>query len=54
VKVTVNKRIRFEGMVRPDVEQMLKDQIFLGRGWRYFTGVIDIDLASPPTTARSH
>lgn len=50
VKVIVNKRIRFDGMVKPDVEQMLKDQVFLGRGWRYFTGVIDIDLAPPATT----
>ena len=33
---------------------MLKDQLFLGRGWRYFTGVIDIDVTKhaefkPPT-----
>jgi pimeloyl-ACP methyl ester carboxylesterase len=51
VTVTVNKRPRFEGMVKPDVEQMLNDQVFLGRGFRYFTGVIDIDLAPPPTTS---
>jgi hypothetical protein len=29
---------------------MLKDQLFLGRGWRYYTAVIDVDLAPPPTT----
>jgi hypothetical protein len=22
--------------------------VFLGRGWRYFTAVVDIDLAPPP------
>src|SRR5256886_1160029 len=33
VTVSVNKRGRFEGMVKPDVEQMLKDQVFLGRGF---------------------
>jgi hypothetical protein len=26
---------------------MLKDQIFLGRGWRYFTAIIDLDLTQP-------
>ena len=36
-------------MLTPDVEPMLKDQLFLGRGWPYYTAVIDIDLA-PPTT----
>jgi hypothetical protein len=54
VTVTVNKRVRFEGMVTPSVDTMLKDQIFLGRGWRYFTGAIDIDLSPPPATTRSH
>jgi hypothetical protein len=29
---------------------MLKDQLFLGRGWRYFTGVIDVELVDRPTT----
>lgn len=44
VTVTVNKKGRFEGMAEPDPEEMLKDQLFLGRGWRYFTTVIDLDL----------
>ncbi|WP_428939098.1 alpha/beta hydrolase-fold protein [Fontivita pretiosa] len=48
VIVTVNRKPRFEGMVRPDIEQMLKDQLFLGRGWRYYTGVIDIDFGAAP------
>jgi pimeloyl-ACP methyl ester carboxylesterase len=51
VTVTVNKKTRFEGQVKTDLAQMLDDQLFLGRGWRYFSGVIDIDLApSAPTT----
>jgi hypothetical protein len=49
VTVLVNNKTRFEGMLTPDVEPMLKDQLFLGRGWRYYTGVIDIDLAPPST-----
>ena len=50
VIVTVNKRVRFNDKVTPSVDAMLKDQVFLGRGWRYFTGVIDIDLSPPPVT----
>lgn len=56
VTVIVNRKVRFEGMVKPSVEEMLKDQIFLGRGWRYFTGVVDIDfdvITSRPSTTRS-
>jgi predicted esterase len=49
VTVIVNKKPRFEGMVKPSVDVMLKDQLVLGRGWRYFTGVVDIDLAPPAT-----
>jgi len=50
VTVAVNKRVRFQGLVKPSVDTMLKDQIFLGRGWRYYTAAIDIDLSPPPTT----
>jgi hypothetical protein len=56
VTVEVNKRVRFEGLVRPSITEMLKDQIVLGRGWRYYCGQIDIDLAPPstqPTTGPS-
>jgi len=49
VNVIVNGRQRYEGMLRPSIEAMLSDQLFLGRGWRYFTGVIDIDLAPAST-----
>jgi hypothetical protein len=62
VTVVVNKKVKFQGIVKPSVEEMLKDQIFLGRGWRYYPGVIDIEMVPPPatqptsqpTTKRSH
>ena len=53
VRVTVNKKVQFEGKVTPSAAEMLKDQLFLGRGWRYFTGVIEIDLAPPPATTET-
>jgi hypothetical protein len=51
VKVTVNGQTRFEGVVPQSTEEMLKDQIFLGRGWRYYTAVVDLDLTQSPATA---
>jgi hypothetical protein len=48
--VFVNKKGKFEGFVKPSIDQLLKDQLFLGRGWRYFTGVIDIDLTAGGAT----
>ena len=56
VTIIVNKKPRFEGLVKPNVAEMLNDQLFLGRGWRYYTGVVDLDLtqsnaATQPTTA---
>lgn len=44
VSVTFNRVPRFESIVKLSIEEMLKDQLFLGRGWRYYTGVIDIDF----------
>jgi hypothetical protein len=49
VSVTVNGRNRFEGFLKPSMTDMLNDQLFLGRGWRYFTAVIDIDFGEPAT-----
>lgn len=49
VTVTVNGKQRFQKKIAADVGPMLKDQLFLGRGWRYYTAVIDIDLAPPST-----
>ena len=31
----------FEALVQPSVDVMLKDQLFMGRGWRYYTGMVD-------------
>ncbi len=58
ISVNVNGRTRFEGYVKPSVTEMLNDQLFLGRGWRYFTAVVNIDFGEPatgpvaPTTGR--
>lgn len=45
VIVNFNRVPRFEGLVQLSIEEMLKDQLFLGRGWRYYIGVIDIDFS---------
>jgi len=47
VSVIVNGRGRFEGFLKPSTIDMLNDQLFLGRGWRYFTAVVDIDFGEP-------
>ncbi len=52
VSVVVNKRPRFEGIVKPNIEEMLKDQLFFGRGWRYYTATIDIDLSTDRPATR--
>jgi hypothetical protein len=49
VRVVVNKKGRVEGYLKPSIDEMLKDQVFLGRGWRYYTSVVDIDLVEPTT-----
>ncbi|HUB24910.1 MAG TPA: hypothetical protein VL992_05730 [Tepidisphaeraceae bacterium] len=48
VTVIINGRTRFSGLLTPDLDGMLKDQLFLGRGWRYFTVSVDLDLTSSP------
>ena len=53
VTVIINNKTRFEGMVTPSLDEMLKDQIFLGRGWRYFTAVLDIDLSPRASTTQT-
>lgn len=50
VSVVVNNRPRFEAILTPSIDSMLKDQLFLGRGWRYYTGVIDITFGDTPAT----
>jgi hypothetical protein len=47
VTVIVNKKPRFEGKLKQSIEEMLKDQLALGRGWRYYTAVVDIDFGAP-------
>lgn len=51
VAVIVNGASRFNAVVPQSMDEMLKDQLSLGRGWRYYTGVIDLDLSESPTTA---
>ncbi|MGE5609228.1 MAG: hypothetical protein ACM359_08235 [Bacillota bacterium] len=53
VTVLVNGVVRFQGMLTPNLNDMLNDQLFLGRGWRYYTAAVDVDfgaLSSRPTT----
>jgi pimeloyl-ACP methyl ester carboxylesterase len=49
--VVVNKRVRFEGMVEPSIDEMLKDQVFVGRGIRYFGGIVELDLGGRNASA---
>jgi hypothetical protein len=54
VTVIVDGKSRFSGMLAPNIDEMLKDEMFLGRGWRYFTASVEIDLDFPATpTPRS-
>lgn len=50
VTVIVNKKAKYEGPLKVSLDEMLKDQLFMGRGWRYFTAVLDIDLIDRPAT----
>jgi len=52
VTVRVNKIQKFTGLLKPSIEEMLRDQTILGRGRRYFTAVIDISMIAhaAPTT----
>jgi len=52
VTIRVNGVVRFNALIKPSVEEMLKDQVFLGRGWRYFTGIVDIDFDDLPGSTR--
>jgi hypothetical protein len=48
--IEVNHRSRYSGLVTPSVQRMLADQLLIGRGWRYFSAAIDIDLLPQPKT----
>jgi hypothetical protein len=58
VTIVANGITRFSGMVPQSADEMLKDQQFLGRGWRYYTGQVDLDLSGsvsrPSTAPTSH
>lgn len=49
VMMNVNTRERFGRIVKPNLDEMLRDQLFVGRGWRYYTVVLDVDFAEPAT-----
>lgn len=51
ITVAINRKVKFKGTVKPSAEEMLRDQLFVGRGWRYYTAAIDIGLADHPSTA---
>ena len=44
ITVTINGRPRAEGVVVQSIDELLADQLFLGRGWRYYTAVVDIGV----------
>jgi pimeloyl-ACP methyl ester carboxylesterase len=50
LKVIVNGVAHYDAVVPQSTQEMLKDQLFLGRGWRYYTAVIDLDLSESPAT----
>ncbi|HWE04908.1 MAG TPA: hypothetical protein VG326_21050 [Tepidisphaeraceae bacterium] len=52
IKVHLNKKRTIEGYAHRNIEQMMNDQIFLGRGWRYYSAVLDIDLTDPSAATR--
>ncbi len=49
ITVVVNGRVRFEGFAKPSVEEMLKDQTFMGRGWRYYSAFVEVDFGAGTT-----
>jgi hypothetical protein len=51
VVVIANNLERFRGMLAPSVEEMLKDELFLGRGWRYYPAVLDVDMTATAPAA---
>ena len=50
VTVVVNRRTAFDGMLKRGMQRMLNDQLFLGRGWRYYSAALDIDLLPAAAT----
>jgi hypothetical protein len=52
IRVVIAGQTRFESVVPRSIDEILKDQLFLGRGWRYYTALIDLDLTQQPTATR--
>jgi predicted esterase len=52
VTVFVNNKQRYQGMLQPSIADMLADELFLGRGWRYFPAMLDLDLGDDIATTR--
>lgn len=52
ITITINKKKTIQGKAKRSIEQMMNDQLFIGRGWRYFTAVLDIDLTDPGSSTR--
>ncbi|HZK79499.1 MAG TPA: hypothetical protein VFC46_00490, partial [Humisphaera sp.] len=52
IKIHLNKKRTIEGYAHRNIEQMMNDQLFLGRGWRYFSAILDIDLTDPSASTR--
>ncbi len=50
VKIIANGLTRYNAIPTQSIAEMLKDQTFIGRGWRYYTAVIDLDLTESPAT----
>lgn len=50
--ITINRKKTIQGKAHRSLEELLNDQRMLGRGWRYFSAVLDIDLgdAAAPAT----
>ena len=49
---TINKKRTVQGKAKVNLDEMLIDQVFIGRGWRYYTAVLDIDLSDPSAATR--
>ena len=52
VTILVNGRPRLEGLVKQSIPELLADQLFLGRGWRYHTAVVDIEMTARTPASR--
>jgi hypothetical protein len=50
--IVIGKRRKIQGYAKRNIEQMMNDQLFIGRGWRYYTAILDIDLTDPSAATR--